>query len=30
MMITDMTIVASGIFLPFDGDFSARLEHACP
>ena len=26
MMITDMTIVASGIFLPFDGDFSARLE----
>ena len=30
MMITDMTIVASGIFLPFDGDFSARLEARVP
>ena len=30
LMITDMTIVASGIFLPFDGDFSARLEARVP
>lgn len=30
MMITDMTIVASGILLPFDGPFEARLQARIP
>lgn len=30
MMITDMTIVASSVFLPFDGDIEARLQARVP
>ena len=30
MMITDMTIVASGLLLPYDGTFAARIEARVP